>query len=109
MPIAHQSKRCVAQLTQGGAHRFGIDLTGRRQPDIAAVAFEQLAAELVLQKSDLAADGALGQIELPCGGGEAAQPGDRLEGGKGADTRQKAALHVHVPLLTLIDRRSNFV
>ena len=87
MPIAHQSERCVAQLAECRTHRLGIDFACRRQPDIAAVALEQPAAELFLQKRYLPADGALGQVEFLGSGGEGAESGHRLEGGKGAGAR----------------------
>jgi hypothetical protein len=104
MPIAHQSECCVSQLPERRAYGFGIDLARLRQPDIAAVAFEQTAAELFLQKPYLPTDGALGQVEFLSSGGERTKTGHCLEGGKGTGTWQEAALDVHDPLLSLIDR-----
>ncbi|ESZ65915.1 hypothetical protein X729_01610 [Mesorhizobium sp. L103C131B0] len=104
MPIAHQSERGVAQLPECRPHGFGIDFARRGQPNIAAVALEQPAAELFLQKGYLTADGPLGQIEFLGGSGEGAKAGHGLEGGKGAGAGQKPALDVHDPLLNLIDR-----
>jgi len=64
---------------------------------------------LRLDLLDLPADGTLGQVELPGGGGEAAKPRHGLEGGERAGGRQQAALDTHDPFLMLIDRRGNFI
>ena len=50
--------------------------------DAAMLALEDLESQLVLQSGDLVADGALGQIELAGGRGEAQMAGYHIENPK---------------------------
>ena len=56
-----------------------------------------------MRQADLAADGTLRQIEFASGCREGAEARHRFEGGERRGVRQNATLHVHDPLLTLID------
>ena len=60
------------------ARRF----TGRRDPNGLALTNEELDLELLLQDLDLAADGALRQLELASGQRHAAGPRGGLESGQ---------------------------
>jgi hypothetical protein len=67
----------------------------RGQAHGAMGAGEERAAEVLFQESDLAAHRRLGQAELLGGGGEAGEPGRRLEGDEELERRQVLASASH--------------
>mmetsp|Transcript_5755 Transcript_5755/g.22309 ORF Transcript_5755/g.22309 Transcript_5755/m.22309 type:complete len:221 (+) Transcript_5755:2007-2669(+) len=100
----------LVQPRQHG-HRGGQQLGAvAGELHLAGAAQEQGAADLFLQRLDLAADGGLGQAQLLGRGPEAQQPGHRLEGAQRADRQRPLAyrlIHermVSIPAAHSLDR-----
>ena len=82
----------LAQIDQGAADIAQIEPAGIGERDPLAHAHEQRQAELILDLADLAADGALGEVQLGGRPGEAFMPGGGLESQKRAERGDEPAL-----------------
>ena len=71
--------RRIGQRHQRGAYRLGVAPSRLRQPDTPAIAGEERGAELLLQRANLMADGAMRDKELIGGAGETLVPRSSLE------------------------------
>ena len=84
------AQRRIADDRERPAHVIGIAPAARRQADAAALALEELEAELAFQQAQLMADGAAREPQLVGGSPHAAMPREgieRPEGLGGGDTQ----------------------
>ncbi len=89
-----------AQRGRGDAHQrapdfLRIGLAGRAQAHGLALAHKELRLQPLLQRADLAADGALRQVQLGRSCREALVPGRRLEGAQQGHGGQETAGQQH--------------
>jgi len=67
-------------LVQRGAHTLGEHATLRGERHAFAMTREELHAQVVLERTDLPADGAMGEVQLAGRAREALEAGGGLEG-----------------------------
>ena len=83
-----QGGHAVAQLRERPGGGFLQAPAGGGGADAAAVAFDQRHSQFFLQGPHLAADRAMGHVQLRSGKADTAQAGGGLEGTQGVERRQ---------------------
>ncbi len=97
-PIAHGTDLAHAdvQLLEQRRHRAQQRTARPGELDVACAAQEQCRAEFAFQRTDLSADGGLGQVQLFGGSAEAQAPPHRFEGAQAAQRERPVARHIHI-------------
>ena len=88
--IGAKAQRGIGDARQGSAYLLRIGLARSAQAHGLALAHEQLGAQALLQRANLAADGALRQMQLGGRCGKALMPRRGLEGAEQGHGGQKA-------------------